>query len=88
MTVYSQELCALVTGYSNNIYRCCETIDEGNQALREFLARNAAAVSPAPTAQAIPGPAHRERCSGLAVPADDSWWCCFAGAEPRVYQGV
>lgn len=83
ITTYSEELCASVVGYSNSCYRCCESVDEGNQALRAFLARQSdAAIPPGPTAQTIPGPAHP------ALPADNTWWCCFIGAEPGVYQGL
>ena len=88
MTTYSQELCASVSGFPSNCYRCCENIEEGDQALRKFLAARAAETSPAPTTQTIPGPTRLEPSPTTATSTDDSWWCCFSGAEPGVYNGL
>lgn len=76
---HSEELSASVVGFPNNCYRCCESIEEGRQALDAFLARQAAAA-PAPR----PTPLERWN-RGPIMPIEDSWWCCFAGAEPGVY---
>ena len=86
--VHSEELCASVAGFSNNCYRCCESIEEGRRALDAFLGTQVAEPSPTPTPQNAPRPAPPEHRDSPAMPIDDSWWCCFAGAEPGVYTGL
>lgn len=46
------------------------------------------AIYPTAAPQTTPGPAHVERHADPVTPTDNSWWCCFAGAEPGVYQGL
>ena len=82
--IYSEELCASVVGYSKNCYRCCDSVEEGHQALRAFLERQTAAPSSVLT---TPQPV-LEEYHGSTMFVDDSWWCCFAGAEPGVYNGL
>lgn len=88
--MYSEELCASVVGFSNNCYRCCESIEEGRQALAAFVSKRAVTPSPAAIAQIAPRHTPSEHQHGRISSADvdDSWWCCFAGAEPGVYQGL
>ena len=83
----SKELCASVVGFRGNSYRCCESVAEGNQALRAFRAQQANVTSSGPTAQTDLGSTHRELLDPPVSP-EDSWWFCFAGAEPGVYQGL
>ena len=73
---------------SNNCYRCCETVEEGTQALNAFMARQVSVSPSTPATQNGPRPMDIEQYPALPIPADDSWWCCFAGAEPGVYQGL
>lgn len=85
--VNSEDLCASVSGYSNSCYRCCESTEEGYQALATFLTSQAAIPSPnfvAQNASRLAALGHH----GHTAHIDDSWWCCFAGAEPGVYQGL
>ena len=85
---YSEELCASVIGFSNNHYRCCETIEEGLQALSAFRASRALAPSPAPNNAPSPAPVTPAAPNNVFTSIDDSWWCCIAGAEPGVYHGM
>jgi len=86
MTFYSKELRDSVVGFSNNCYRCCENVEEGVQALTAFMEKQVATMSPVSANQTTPGPTHIGLHSDPAM--DDSWWCCFAGAEPGVYKGL
>ena len=88
INIHSEALCASVVGFSNNCYRCCETIEEGMQALNEFMGRHIAMTPPTPATQTILEPVHVEHRSDPATSADNSWWCCFIGAEPGVHQGL
>ena len=86
ITTYSAELCASVNGFSKNCYCCCKSIEEGRQALQDFLARQAT-TSSTPITQIAPRPKPLKR-RRLIIPTDHSWWCCFVGAEPGVYHGL
>ena len=69
---YSKELIGSVIGFSNNSYRCCESIEEGRQALDAFMANRTTAPRPVPL----------ERDCGSTQSIDDSWWCCHWGQGP------
>ena len=84
----SQELRKSVFGYQNNSYRCCKSVEEGEQALREFRAQQPDSISPrAPVMGTVPNSTQPKRLDVAVSPAD-SWWFCFSGAEPGVYKGV
>ena len=91
---YSNDLHVLVSGFPNNVYHCCESIEEGERVLEKYLSEHPAKpasplvqaklkspvtkpTSPSPVEHSIPD-----------VATDESWWCCFAGAEPGVYMGL
>lgn len=94
---HSNDLHASVRGYPNNIYRCCESVEEGRRALDKYLSKR----PEAPTLPLVSSDAGRSK-SPVTKPAsphlaehpipdapkDESWWCCFAGAEPGVYMGL
>jgi len=89
----SEELRASVSGFPNNIYCCCESVEEGQRALDKYVlqpetpplapdlgGRSQASVkpkTPSPIEHPVPD-----------APKDESWWCCFAGADPGVYMGL
>lgn len=75
-------------GFSGNCFRCCESIEEGRKALAAFLAKRDFSATPTLVAQVPLRSASHENNPTSIAPADDSWWCCFAGGEPGVYQGV
>ena len=93
---FSDDLCASVSGFPNNLYRCCESVEEGQRALNGYKSKPEAPSlpyvtpdpdqsqppvakpdSPGPTEQPVPN-----------TPKDESWWCCFVGADPGVYMGL
>ena len=83
----SKELCASVVGFPNNSYHSCKSVEEGNRALRAFRGQKAKTPSSSPIVQTSAGPTHPKR-SVPPVHPEESWWFCFAGAEPGIYQGV
>ena len=138
---FSNELHASVSGYPNNIYRCCESAEEGQRALDKYLSKSEKTVprratpdplvqsqplvtksdasppaknpdsnipsttenpdssTPSPAEKIVPdSPSPAERLVPDSpppaerpipdAPKDESWWCCFAGADPGVYMGL
>ena len=90
---YSADLRASVRGFPNNSYRCCESVEEGQRALDEYLLKQPGTSVPPPApdrperSAKAPTPCPAERPIP-DMPTDESWWCCFAGAKPGVYKGL
>ena len=91
---YSNDLRESVCGFPSNVYRCCESVEEGQRALDKYLSQQAgtSGLSLVPDQPerlvaklAAPGPVGHPI---LDAPTDESWWCCFAGAKPGVYMGL
>ena len=92
---HSNELSASVCGFPNNIYRCCESVEEGQHALDKYLLKWPSTSSASPlTTDKSELPVAKPTTPGTAehsIPdarPDESWWCCFAGAKPGVYMGL
>lgn len=87
--VSSNDLRASVNGFKNSIYRCCKDIQDGEQALRAFLARQTPSDD---TPSAVLELSHEPESHPISITTtagtDQKWWCCFAGAEPGVYLGL
>lgn len=85
----SEELCDAALGFPNNIFRSCNSIEEGQCDLDAWITR----FSPHPSLPAAERPMYRGTASSTPPPEtldvdDGSWWCCFAGVEPGVFNGL